>query len=72
MTNLRFRNGFDADKFSSGVLKSIVLPGNTKFTTVTFKSKTERDLFFRNVEKKDQNIKFFESYPPNYRQQTGT
>ena len=68
MTNLKFRNGFDADKFSSGVLKSIILPENTNFTTVTFKSKTERDLFFRNIKKKDQNIKLFESYPPNYRQ----
>ena len=57
MTNLRFRNGFDADKFGSGVLKSIILPGNTRFTTVTFKSKNERYLFFRNEEKKRTKLK---------------
>ena len=37
MTKLKFRNGYDANSFGSGVLKTIVLPRETKFTTVTFK-----------------------------------
>ena len=68
MENLQFRNGFDAIKFSSGVLKSTILPCETRFTTVTFKSKHEGDLFSRNVEKKNQTIRFFYSHPQPYRQ----
>ena len=41
MTKLIFRNGFDAEKFSSGVLKTIILPGDNKFTTFKFMSKTK-------------------------------
>ena len=35
---------------------------------MTFQSKHERDLFSRNVEKKDQSIKNFDSHPQPYRQ----
>ena len=51
-----------------GAFKTIVLPRETKFTTVTFKSKIERDLFSGNVDKKVQTIKFFNSHPQTYRQ----
>ena len=68
MEKLKFRNGFDASKFGSGVLKTIQLPREVRFTTVTFQSKNERDLFSRNVEKEDQTIKFFDSHPQPYRQ----
>ena len=68
MENLQFRNGFDASKFGSGVLKTTILPRETRFTTIMFRSKHERDLFSRNVEKKNQTIKFFDSHPQPYRQ----
>ena len=68
MDKLIFRNGYDISKFGSGVLKTIVLPPETKFTTVTFQSKIERDLFSRNVDKREQTIKFFDSQPQTYRQ----
>ena len=63
----KFRNNFSKDQFTSGILKTITLPGNKKTSTVTFVTKLEGDLYFRNVEKKYQPIKFFESYPINYR-----
>ena len=68
MDKLTFRNGFDASKFGSGILKTIQLPREARFTTVTFQSKNERDLFSRNVEKKNQALKFFDSHPQPYRQ----
>ena len=68
MDKLKFRNGFDASKFGSGVLKTIQLPCEVRFTTVTFQSKNERDLFSINVDKREQPIKFFDSHPQPYRQ----
>ena len=53
---LKFRNRYDASKFGSGVLKAIVLPREVRFTTVTFQSKNERDLFSRNVDKSEQKM----------------
>ena len=65
---LQFRNGFDASKFGSGILKTVMLPHENRFTTLTFVSKHERDLFSRNIERKNQPLKFFDSYPQPYRQ----
>ena len=53
LEKLTFRNGYDSSKFNSGILRTIQLPKEVKFTTVTFASKNERDLFSRNVEKKN-------------------
>ena len=39
MEKLTFRNGYDASKFGSGILKTIQLPREVRFTTVTFQSK---------------------------------
>ena len=39
MEKLKFRNGYDASKFGSGVLKPIQLPHEVRFTTVAFQSK---------------------------------
>ena len=49
-------------------MRTIQLPREVRFTTVTFTSKNERDLFSRNVEKKNQALKFFDSHPQPYRQ----
>ena len=68
MENLKFRNGFDASKFGSGILKTLMLPHENRITTVTFSSKHERELFSRNVERKNQPLNFFDSYPQPYRQ----
>ena len=46
----KFRNNFSKDQFTSGILKTITLPGNKKTSTVTFVTKLEGDLYFRNVE----------------------
>ena len=63
-----FRNGYVASKFNTGILRSIQLPKEVKFTTVTFASKIERDTFSRNVEKKNQPLRFFDSHPQPYRE----
>ena len=55
-------------KFRSGVLKTTQLPREVRFTTVTSQSKNERDLFSRNVDKREQPIQFFNSHPKPYRQ----
>ena len=68
MEKLKFRNGYDASKFGSGVLKTIQLPREVRFTTVTFETKNERDLFSRNVDKRETPMQFFDSHPQPYRQ----
>ena len=67
LTKCKFRNNFSHENFPSGVLQTRQLSGGRTSTTVTFLTKTERDLFYRNVDKKDQPMKFFESYPVQYR-----
>ena len=69
MEKLKFRNGYDASKFGSGVLKTIQLPREIRFTKVTFETKNERDLFSRNVDKRETPMQFFDSHPQPYRQQ---
>ena len=53
---------------NSGILRNIQLPKEVRFTTVTFATKNERDIFSRNVEKKNQPLKFFDSHPQPYRE----
>ena len=67
LTKCKFRNNFSHENFPSGVLQTRLLSGGRSSTTVTFLTKKERDLFYRNVDKKDQNMKFYESYPIQYR-----
>ena len=45
-----------------------MLPKQVKFTTVTFESSSQRDQFSRNVEKKEQTLRFFDSHPQPYRE----
>ena len=48
-------------KFGSGILRTLILSHENRFTTVTFASKHEREQFSRNLERKEQPLKFFDS-----------
>ena len=61
-----FRNGYTKNKFKTGILRTILLPKQVKFTTVTFESNSQREQFSRNLEKKEQTLRFFDSHPQPY------
>ena len=67
LDDLPFRQNFTKQPFRNGILKNIELTGGKYMSTVSFKTKHQRDLFFRSVEKKDTQVKFYHSFPIQYR-----
>ncbi len=67
LSQCQFRNNFKASDFQNASINTTFLSGNRKSTSVTFQSKEDRDSFLWNVEKKNQKIQFYESFPIRYR-----
>ena len=67
LSQCTFRYNFKASDFKNGSIKTTILSGNRKSTTVTFPTKDERDKFLWHVEKKNKKIQFYESFPIRYR-----
>jgi hypothetical protein len=64
---MKFRQGFSKAPFAQGVLKHVTNGQGKVMSTVTFPTRIMRDLFHRNVEKKDSPLRFYFSYPLQYR-----